>query len=260
MHVELLNYTQDALTLLLRTKGTRLAHEDDPAGWPEERRLAELAYMKHTIKSSWEFCDFTFRISGVSRSFTHQFVRTRQGSFAQESMRSIDSSGNGYLADRYDAEEVDSLARHEVYDQAMLGSFDAYRSLLAQGMPPQDARNVLPNGVLTSIIAKFNLRTLHDMALVRLCTRVQDEYQNVFREMKARVVEVYPWAEPFIRVSCAQTGICVFQNYTDCPIQPLTYNSKERRAEHEARVAEIAIAADTIRHEAKPFAKSGRTM
>jgi hypothetical protein len=41
MKVNLLSYTPDALTLLFRTKNTRLKHDEDPATWPEEKR-AEL--------------------------------------------------------------------------------------------------------------------------------------------------------------------------------------------------------------------------
>jgi thymidylate synthase ThyX len=92
MKVFLENHTQDALNLLLKTKNTRLAHNSDPATWSEEERQEHLAYMRDTIKSSWEFVDYVFRIEGVTRAFTHQLVRTRTGSYAQEAMRVIDAS------------------------------------------------------------------------------------------------------------------------------------------------------------------------
>ena len=71
MKVELLSCTPDALNLLLRTKNTRLAYDEDPADWSEEERAKHLEYMLGTIKSSWEFVDYVFRISGVTRAFTH---------------------------------------------------------------------------------------------------------------------------------------------------------------------------------------------
>ena len=77
MKVELISYTPDALTLLLKTKGTRLTHQDDPATWSEEKRKEHLEYMRDTIKSSWEFVDAVFKIDGVTRAFTHQ--RTTHG-------------------------------------------------------------------------------------------------------------------------------------------------------------------------------------
>jgi len=84
MKVELVNYTQDAVDLLLFTKNTRLMPDDDAykriAEWEWEKKQAELDYMLNTIRSSWEFIDYTFNVRDVTRGFTHQFVRTRQAS------------------------------------------------------------------------------------------------------------------------------------------------------------------------------------
>jgi hypothetical protein len=60
--------------------------------WPQDRVLEELDYIAKTIRSSWEMVDYTFQITGVTRAFTHQFVRTRTGSYAQQSQRSVDMS------------------------------------------------------------------------------------------------------------------------------------------------------------------------
>ena len=94
MKVELVNYTSDAVDLLLFTKNTRLMDDEDAyskiADWPETKKQEELDYMLQTIRSSWEFIDYTFNIRDVSRGFTHQFVRTRQASYAQQSQRTVD--------------------------------------------------------------------------------------------------------------------------------------------------------------------------
>jgi len=100
MKVELVNYTQDAVDLLLFTKNTRLMPVDDAynriAEWEWEKKQAELDYMLNTIRSSWEFIDYTFNVRDVTRGFTHQFVRTRQASYAQQSQRTVDMSGFSY--------------------------------------------------------------------------------------------------------------------------------------------------------------------
>ena len=79
MKVNLVNYTQDAKDLLLFTKNTRLMNVEDAyqeiKDWPEEKKQEELDYMLKTIKSSWEFVDYTFEIRDVTRAFTHQFVQ-----------------------------------------------------------------------------------------------------------------------------------------------------------------------------------------
>jgi hypothetical protein len=104
---------------------------------------------------------------------------------------------------------------HEWFDKACEEGFRTYGELIRTGVPPQDARGVLPLATSVSIIAKFNLRTLSEMAKVRLCTRTQGEYQDVFREMRARVVEVHPWVDEhrFIEVHCVAQGTCAFPRY-----------------------------------------------
>jgi len=217
MKVKLLSFTPDALTLLLRTKNTRLrALSEDPASWTDERRAENLAYMRDTIKSSWEFVDYVFEVEGVTRAFTHQYVRTRTGSYAQESQRASDVSENGVLR----PESVDPFVGQ--WDPLMKEIISTYKDLLEAGVPAQDARGLLPTNVLTSITAKFNLRTLHEMAKVRLCTRTQGEYQEVFRKMRAAVISVHPWTETFgfLEPACVADGVCAFPRYgkTECPV------------------------------------------
>jgi flavin-dependent thymidylate synthase len=199
MKVKLINYTTDAVNLLLFTKNTRLMNEDDAyekvSEWDEEKKQAELDYMLNTIRSSWEFIDYTFDIREVTRGFTHQFVRTRQGSYAQQSQRTVDMQGFGYYTpDRINEDENARL----VYNTAMKVINDQYQALRSMGIPAEDARGVLPTNIHTNIVAKFNLRTLSEMAKSRLSPRAQGEYQNVFKLMVSEVVKVHPWAEPFL--------------------------------------------------------------
>ena len=258
MKVELIDYTVDALELLLYTKNTRLQGGEalyDIRRWPEEKKLEHLAYMRDTIKSSWEFVNYTFEISGVTRAFTHQLVRTRNGRYAQESMRTVD------VRDAKVARpDIDNEENFSIWNIAIDGAMNSYKKLIDRGMPPQDARGILPTNVCTSIIAQFSLRTLHEMAAVRLCTRTQGEHQDVFREMKRVVVEVHPWADDFIQVACVNTGVCIFPRYTECPIQPLTYNAEMIGPSHENIKQNIKKAWEKNRHEAVPVAKDGRTM
>ena len=69
MKVELVNYTQDAVNLLLFTKNTRLMPDDDAyktiAQWEWEKKQSELDYMLKTIRSSWEFIDYVFNVRDV---------------------------------------------------------------------------------------------------------------------------------------------------------------------------------------------------
>lgn len=216
MEVKLISYTPDALNLLLRTKNTRLNFDSDPSTWTEGQRRDHLEYMTNTIKSSWEFVDYVFDISGVTRAFTHQLVRTRTGSYAQEAQRVVDLSQRSVVPPDIEM-STEELA---VWNEATAAAVSGYTKLRNYHIPLQTARGVLPTNMSTSIMAKFNLRTLHEMAKLRLCTRTQGEYQRVFRAMRAAVIEVHPWVEEFnfIEVHCASTGTCAFPRYgsKDC--------------------------------------------
>jgi len=198
MKVQLVNYTSDAVDLLLFTKNTRLMNDDDAydkiSQWDEDKKKAELDYMLNTIRSSWEFIDYTFNIREVSRGFTHQFVRTRQASYAQQSQRTVDMFGFSYYVPERIENNPEAL---EAYDNAMTDIADAYQKL-REFVPAEDARGILPTNIHTNIVAKFNLRTLSEMAKSRLSPRAQGEYQQVFKLMVKEVVNVHPWAEPFL--------------------------------------------------------------
>jgi flavin-dependent thymidylate synthase len=252
MKISLVSYTQDALNLLLSTKNTRLTHNDDPSTWTEEKRIEHLEYMRDTIKSSWEFVDYTFNIEGVTRAFTHQFVRTRTGSYAQQTMRAVDARDQEVDLPLSIEENEEWL---EIWKEGITSNLEAYGKLIDAGAPTQCARGLLPTNITTSIMAKFNLRTLHEMAKLRLCTRTQGEYQDVFREMRKAVIEVHPWAEEFFEVHCVATGTCAFPRYgkTECPI----YLPEMDNSAVKAKAREVFWA---VRHESVPVAKNGKTM
>lgn len=255
MKVKLIDYQPNALELLIHTKSTRLAAGqtvEEIAEWPMEKKLDHLKYMRHTIESSWEFVRYIFEITGVSRVFTHQLVRTRTQFYAQESQRTIDASGNGFLMPESLYAMPDYLSQE--YEETANKSFQTYEYLQSNHVPNQDARYVLPEGTLTNIIVGSDLRTLSHTAEVRLCTRTQGEYQDVFRAMVAEVVRVHPWAEIFIEVGCVKRGVCIFPNYRECPIQPYTVIITDDKR------AEIRDAWKNTRHEARPIATDGKTM
>ena len=214
MNVKLLSHTPDALNLLLRTKNTRLKFESDPATWSDAQRAEHLAYMRDTIKSSWEMVDYIFQINGVTRAFTHQLVRTRTGAYAQESQRTVDVRNAEILGPDFRGNEH-FVELAEYWADAIATMRTTYKVMVDAGVPVQDARGILPTNTTTSIVAKFNLRTLHDMAKLRLCVRTQGEYQNVFREMRALVIAVHPWVEEngFMEVHCVSEGTCAFPRY-----------------------------------------------
>ena len=189
-----------AAALLIFTKNTRL--EMSPGNFEKTHCKAEgaaideeLSYMSRTIPSSWEFVDYTFAIEGVTRAFTHQLVRTRTASYAQQAMRVLDVRGFDYATG---PSIFNDEARRDLYDSAMASCDLAYRALIDGGAKPEDARGVLPTNICTNIIAKMNMRTFVDLCAKRGSARVQGEYRGVLEGMKTVVRAVHPFIDEFI--------------------------------------------------------------
>lgn len=201
MKVTLINHTQNARELLVFTKSTRLnlttGLMDVINLYSEDKIQKELDYMVDTIKSSWEFVDFTFCIEGVSRGFTHQFVRNRLGSYAQQTMRILDMGDFDYIT----GPSIQTEEQKDIYDGCMKVISDAYKMLLEAGVKIEDARGLLPTNISTNITCKFNLRALSQMMLSRASNRTQGEYRDVLDAMYAAVVEAEPWCAEFLRSS-----------------------------------------------------------
>ena len=199
MKVTLIDHTHNAVEKLLYTKATRLTQGEETrekiANLSEVDKLSELTYMAGTIPSSWEFVTYTFEITGVTRAFTHQFVRTRTGSYAQQTMRMLPMEKFGYVVP--DTIKVDKHA-NGLYESAMGMIQVAYDELIKSGIPIEDARGLLPTNIKTNIIAQFSLRTLSEMAKSRTGGRTQGEYRKVMNCMLDAVLEVHPWADRFL--------------------------------------------------------------
>lgn len=199
MNVTLISYDEDAADILTFTKQTRLGL--DPGRLDAVKALSQkdkedvLSYMADTIPSSWEFASYTFLITGVSRAFTHQFVRTRTGSYAQQSLRVTNQSDYDFVMP--DRIKIIPRWRNRV-DQLNHQIQELYREMVENGIPEEDARAILPTNVATNIVARFNLRTLCDLVKSRSGGRTQSEYQAVINLMADEVLAVHPWTERFL--------------------------------------------------------------
>ena len=245
--VELINVTDDAINLLVFTKSGRLlpgtTYQDVVKMSPDEKR-DHLEYMFDTIKGSFEFIDYVFHIKNVSRAFTHQFVRTRTASYQQQAMRVVDARNFGFL----------KTTDHSAYDMAASVAFECYSDMLDDGVDAQDARGILPTAVHTEITMKANLRTLSQMAELRLCKRAEGEYQKVFKMIVDKIIDIHPWAKPMLRVYCVKYGICAFPRYDKCPVQQYTVKLEDY-------APKIEEAWKNTNHVAAPKAnKDGMTM
>lgn len=207
MKVTLISYTPDAPALLAFTKATRLNMTPDLfvdilRNWPKEKLAEELAYMARTIPSSWEFVDFVFLIEGTTRAIAQQITRTRNASFAMQSLRVTDASEIGIEnpfpeAETFRERTAEQIKSRIAFHDASVRCRETYSKLIENGAAKEDARGILPLNTHTNLVAKYNLRALVDVCKKRASLRAQGPYVEIAAEMKRLVLEVYPEFEPF---------------------------------------------------------------
>jgi len=202
--VELIDYTGigradqqwHAADVMIFTKQTRLNLSAglmaEVKAWPKERKQQELDYMAKTIKSSWEFVDLTFLVSGVSRAVAQQITRTRNASYAMQSMRVTDASELEVVINPKLTAEQRMMFRNSV-DFAK----QYYGLLVKSGAPLEDARGVLPLNTECNLVCKYNFRSFTDLVKARKSLRAQGEYYEIATAMEQLVREAWPWSEPF---------------------------------------------------------------
>jgi hypothetical protein len=236
MKITLMDYTGKhapdpwyAANLMIWTKQTRTQMSVEGLEalqrLPVEERVAELRYMAATVPSSWEFCDFMFLIEGVTRAFTHQFVRTRTLSFAQQAMQVLRvDRGAGWQYHTGTTILANDMAR-EAYDKTMETIAITYTALAdTDGIHTEDARGVLPTNILTNIVAKGNLRVWADLLRKRASPRNQGarpgsegEWAVVHRELKRLMTDALPWTDLFVNRTADKVAADMYAMLEELP-------------------------------------------
>jgi thymidylate synthase (FAD) len=176
--------------------------------------------LKHVINlghtSVIEHTNFTFAISDVSRSLTHQLVRHRIASYAQQSQRYVNLIKPNYII----PPKINSNKKmKKAYEETMEIIWKQYNKLIEMNIPPEDSRYVLPNAACTNIIVTMNARSLLNFFELRCCLHAQWEIRMLanlmLKELKKKAPIIFKNAGP----SCKSKGICT-ENNKDCPLYP----------------------------------------
>jgi thymidylate synthase (FAD) len=178
MKVELLFITPNA-EKLIETAGRTSYLSLNKQGKDTEKDFIRML-IKNGHFSVLEHAYATFRISGVSRSFTHQLVRHRLCSYTQQSQRYVDESMFNYI-------EPDSIKNnskaHSLFIKFIEEAKRVYLKLQKLGIKNEDARFVLPNAVESQIVVTANLREWRHIIKLRGSPDAQWEIRNVAIEM-----------------------------------------------------------------------------
>jgi len=208
IRVRLLNATTDPLgsvaALCEQYKGNvirSLAEVTD-----EQRRTCLDDMASTVLNGPLEAVQFHWQIEGITRSITHQMVRSRPSFFAQESLRFAVPEGNwaeeiplppSLAGARKESDEYHKSVRLglslpspsqrvmalDTWEDAMINAQNAYQALIELGVPAEEARGVLPHDMPTRIHWVMDLRTLLTEAGKRTCTQAQFPWRIIFAGM-----------------------------------------------------------------------------
>jgi len=178
MKVELLFITSDA-EKLIETAGRTSHLSFDKQGKDTEKTFIRML-IKNGHLSVLEHAYATFRISGVSRAFTHQLVRHRLCSFTQQSQRYVNESNFNYI----EPESIKNDQKaHLLFTKFMEEAKNIYSKLQKLGIKNEDARFVLPNAVESQIVVTANFREWRHIIELRGGPDAQWEIRNVVIEI-----------------------------------------------------------------------------
>jgi thymidylate synthase (FAD) len=104
-----------------------------------------------------EFTDATVRFV-TNRGVTHELVRHRLCSFAQESTRYVNYTKNEMEFIKPIWWDKWTLDQQFIWETTNSDCEASYNRLIEEGATPQEARDVLPNSVKTEIIVRTNFR------------------------------------------------------------------------------------------------------
>jgi len=161
---------------------------------------------EHT--SPLEHVSYMFRIEGVSRSFLAQITRHRMGSFTSASQHYQDYQDYPCIIDKLTDTAVLSL--HHSYNQ--------YEKLLKDGMPKEEARQVLPNAAAVNLLWTVNARSLITFLKQRLCMRNVKEMQIFANKVLSLVTPVFPEIFNHVGPQCFKS-MCK-QGRLECGVGP----------------------------------------
>ena len=192
MKVKLLSYTNQA-EVLCATAARTCYSSDAPSkildSFDEARAgkyIDNVVGMGH--HSIIEHAYYTFSLEGVSRAMTHQLVRHRLASFSQQSQRYVSLLTPDYVVPVTVKGNPEAEKR---FQEAMEQAWDSYQKL-AELIPVEDARYVLPNACTSNIMVTMNARELLHFFTLRCCNRAQWEIREVADRMLEEAIKVSP--------------------------------------------------------------------
>jgi thymidylate synthase (FAD) len=172
---------------------------EDKANQVSNENLAfQLARNGH--EAMIEHCSISVKFI-CDRGVSHELVRHRMASFAQESTRYCNYSKEKFgkcvtfIRPCFWTECLDEGRPENAYDiwyDAMLDAEEKYLKLIAMGASAQEARSVLPNSLKTEIVVTANLREWRHILKLRTAKAAHPQMRELMIPLAKELHELMP--------------------------------------------------------------------
>lgn len=143
-----------------------------------EKFVKKLIKLGH--ESVLEHGSLTFKIK-TNRNITHELVRHRIASYSQESTRYV----------KYD--DIEFIPWNNYVQEDFYKDIEwLYGALIRKNIKPENARDILPGSVATTIIVTMNIRELRHFLKLRLDKAAHPQMRELANMIKEIVKENYP--------------------------------------------------------------------
>lgn len=172
------------------------------------------------LEHSWLMVQF----NDCSRGFTHELVRHRLMAISQESTRFVDYTADGQLdlgnisikfivPPHRDENEIITLldGRQMTLAQMAADTELFYLGLRKAGWKPEDARQILPNGIKSQIVISCNLREWRHIFFMRTALPAHWEIRSVMCPLLSALKTIIPvMFEDFVDAGIDTNGVLYF--------------------------------------------------
>lgn len=206
LEVEMLRYTIDPDGLVglaashCMKNPEQLDSEDYHVQDRAYRRLAQyLISAEHT--SPLEHVYFTFKVRNFSRSGLLQLTRHRMASYTVSSQHYQDYQDYPFIV-------------HPLYvgnphmRRAIRVAQECYEAMLKEGVPKEEARQVLNNASACGFVMSINARSLANFIRLRRCRRNCAEILMLAERMHHLAIMYCSSIFSYVHASCAMDGKC----------------------------------------------------
>lgn len=174
---------------------------EDKIGEGTAERMVK-ALIKRGHEAMLEHFSFSVKFT-VDRGVSHELVRHRVASFAQESTRYCNYGHEGEITVIKPLYLSDCGEDYNLWRKACVVAEKQYLGMLAYRFSPQEARAVLPNSLKTEVVMTANLREWRHFFSLRACGTTGKPHPQMLevavpllKEVKSLIPVVFDDLEP----------------------------------------------------------------